>query len=90
MTDPMEALKARYRARCAIDLAALETLLNDDVRCGEALRRIAHSLHGSGGTFGFPDISDAAARVEEALIADGATTDAELETLAATLREAIS
>lgn len=32
----------------------------------ESIRRIAHSLRGSGGTFGFPEITEAAARVEEA------------------------
>jgi DNA-binding response OmpR family regulator len=32
----------------------------------DAIRRVAHSLRGSGGTFGFPEISRAAATVEEA------------------------
>lgn len=64
----MEALKARFRNRCAIELAALERLKSDGVRSGGELQRIAHSLSGAGGTFGFPAVSDAAAPVDEALI----------------------
>lgn len=90
MTDPMEAFKARFRDRCAIDLAALERLRKDSVRSGDELRRIAHGLSGSGGTFGFPAVSDAAAPVDDALIEGRPATAAELERLVATLREAIS
>lgn len=34
------------------------------------MRRMAHALRGSGSTYGFPDVTAAAARVEEASEAD--------------------
>lgn len=86
MTDPMEAFRARFRDRCAVDLAALEKLINDGVRSGDELRRIAHGLSGSGGTFGFPGVSDAAAVIDDVLI-DRPATDTELEGLIAALRD---
>lgn len=89
MTDPMEAFRARFRERCGVDLAALEKLMNDGVRSGDELRRIAHGLSGSGGTFGFPGVSDAAAAVDDALIDRRPATDAELEGLVAALRDVV-
>lgn len=86
MTNPMEAFRARFRDRCAVELAALEKLMNDGVRSGDELRRIAHGLSGSGGTFGFPEVSDAAAVIDDALI-DRPATDTELEGLIAALRD---
>lgn len=90
MTDPMETLRARFRDRCAIDLATLETLLSDGIRSGGELQRIAHGLSGTGGTFGFPAVSDAAALVDDALIEGRPTTDADIEKLITTLREILS
>jgi diguanylate cyclase (GGDEF)-like protein len=43
-----------------------------------SLRRIAHSLKGSGGTYGFPEISEAAARAEKAETPDLAARTKEL------------
>lgn len=86
MTDPMEAFRARFRDRCAVDLAALEKLMDDGVRSGDELRCIVHGLSGSGGTFGFPGISDAAAAIDDALIDRRPATDAEFEGLVAALR----
>lgn len=90
MTDPMEAFKARFRERCAVDLAALETLFRDGVRSGGDLRRLAHGLAGSGGTFGFPAVSTAAAAVDDALAEDRPATDDQLAALIAVLRETVS
>ncbi len=90
MTDPMEAFRARYRERCAVDLAALETLWNEGVRSGDDLRVLAHGLAGSGGTFGFPAISEAAALVDEALMDGRQATDADMTVLISVLRETIS
>lgn len=47
------------------------------------IRRVAHSLRGSGGTFGFPEISDAAALVEDA---SETQLDAALQDLLVVLR----
>ncbi len=56
-----ESLVARIDA-----LKAAENSLSDQsADAEESIRRIAHSLKGSGGTFGFPEISEKAALVEE-------------------------
>jgi HPt (histidine-containing phosphotransfer) domain-containing protein len=39
---------------------------------GEALQRLAHQLKGAAGGYGFAPITDAAARVEEALVSGAA------------------
>ncbi|MBW3660759.1 MAG: response regulator [Gemmatimonadetes bacterium] len=67
----MEELKSWYREQLVARIDALEAAsaaLREEV-AGEArgtIRRIAHSLRGSGGTYGFPRITEAAAQVEEA------------------------
>ena len=70
----MDDLKAWYREGLAARIEALEAARASH-RGGAAdaeasIRRIAHSLRGSGGTYGFPEISAAAAAVEEAEEAD--------------------
>ncbi|HLY11217.1 MAG TPA: response regulator [Planctomycetota bacterium] len=66
----MNELKTWYRDRLPARIAALEAARADLARPGtEALgsiRRIAHLLRGSGGTYGFPEITECARRVEEA------------------------
>src|SRR6185503_19910084 len=66
----MRELRAGYRNRLPTRIAALETALDgicrQDADAVEALRRIAHQLRGSGATYGFPEISQAARDVEEA------------------------
>lgn len=60
----MAGLRARFRLRAATDRdALLQALTTGDAA---ELRRIAHGLAGSGGTFGFGQISDAALALEEA------------------------
>ncbi len=48
----------------AID-SALQAYQQDDPEAEASLRRMSHSLRGSGGTFGFPQISTLAAAVED-------------------------
>jgi diguanylate cyclase (GGDEF)-like protein len=83
----MDDLKAWYREGLAARIealdAALTTLRSGAPEAHASIRRIAHSLRGSGGTYGFPEISAAAAAVEEARAADVASR---LEGLLATLR----
>jgi two-component system cell cycle response regulator len=67
----MEELKSWYREQLAARIDALEAASSAlrEGRSGEArgtLRRIAHSLRGSGATYGFPRITEAAASLEEA------------------------
>ncbi|MCH7886469.1 MAG: response regulator [Candidatus Marinimicrobia bacterium] len=65
----MDELKSAYiqslSARVKTLLATIKEMdiLGEVAR--EAIRRISHSLSGSGGTYGFPEISEAAAIVEE-------------------------
>src|SRR6185436_13525703 len=66
----MRELRVWYRDRLPARIAALEAartaLEARDPEALESLRRIAHMLHGSGATYGFPEISEAARRLENA------------------------
>jgi chemotaxis protein histidine kinase CheA len=66
----LEELKQQYRQALPDKVSTIKLLLQE-LRAGnkdavEKLRHIAHTLHGSGSTFGFPDISAAARQVEHA------------------------
>jgi len=77
----MEELRSLYRRALPARIGALESAraAADD----DAARRVAHALRGSGGTYGFPEISTAAAAVEDA---DDASLHARLDELIALLR----
>ncbi len=65
-----EELKAQYQQTLPEKISTIKILLQD-IRAGKAdtserLRHIAHTLHGSGSTFGYPEISTAAKAVEHA------------------------
>jgi two-component system, chemotaxis family, chemotaxis protein CheY len=63
----MNELQAMYRAALPDQVAALEAARAAGGSEADArIRRIAHTLRGSGGTYGFPHISAAAAAVEAA------------------------
>jgi two-component system cell cycle response regulator len=85
----MDELKSWYREQLSARIDALEAAGGAlrEGRAGEArgtIRRIAHSLRGSGATYGFPAITQAAAAVEEATEAD---LVARLQALLEILRE---
>jgi diguanylate cyclase (GGDEF)-like protein len=65
-------LKACYRQGLAARISALETcrqsLTEQAPDAIATIRRIAHTLRGSGGTYGFPEITAAARAVEEAAL----------------------
>ncbi|NBW11747.1 MAG: Hpt domain-containing protein [Caulobacteraceae bacterium] len=67
MTDPLAPLRARFRLRAAEDLTRLQALR----QAGDAaeLRRLAHGISGAAGTFGFPDLSEAAGRIDDDYVA---------------------
>jgi diguanylate cyclase (GGDEF)-like protein len=83
----MHDLKACYRQSLAARIGALEaarrSLREHGADAAGTVRRLAHSLRGSAGTYGFPEISLAAERVEEA---SEETIDAEVESLLGVLR----
>lgn len=66
----LEELKAQYHLSLAEKIRHIKALLQE-MREGkpdaiDQLRIVAHSLHGSGTTFGFPEITEAARKVEHA------------------------
>ena len=70
----LEELKEQYRQSLPDKISAIKALLQDiragKAEAGERLRLIAHTLHGSGSTFGYPEISLAARAVEHATPAE--------------------
>lgn len=62
--DPMDALRRRFRARALDEADQLERALAADDRL--ALERLAHSLAGTAGLFGYRRIGEAAAAVDGA------------------------
>jgi CheY-like chemotaxis protein len=74
--DPMKDLRAGFMKRVKKDAAALSDDrggLKDGSRLPSTLDRIkrtAHGLCGAGGIFGFADVSEAAADLEDAVIAE--------------------
>lgn len=72
--NKMDDLQQWYRDGLASRIQALQAakqeLLKGNPEVKESIRRIAHSLRGSGATYGFPQITAAGTELEEA--ADGA------------------
>ena len=63
--DRLRELRQRFIDRSRSDRDSLVAALAADDRL--ELQRLAHSLAGAGGLFGFPEISDAGQRLEDAL-----------------------
>jgi len=84
MTDPLAALRERFRARVADDRARLETLAAKGMQ-GDELRDLVHNLAGTAGMFGFPDVSAAAGEIDDQLAAGLATNATSLDRLRASL-----
>jgi CheY-like chemotaxis protein len=91
--DPMDDLRAGFLQRVRRDIAALSedrlALKHGNRLSGtlDRIKHIAHSLSGAGGIYGFAEISDAAAALEDAVIAEladpgpGQQTDVALDGL---------
>ena len=77
----MQQLRRHYIEALPARLAALETAWDEhrsEISGGtEGLRRLAHNLKGSGATYGFPDISEAARSLEELLLAESPDREAQ-------------
>jgi CheY-like chemotaxis protein len=84
--DPLDDLRAQFLQRVEKDAVALSErrlVLKDGNRLPDTLdgiKRIAHSLSGAGGIYGFAEISDAAAALEDAVIAELADSNASDQT----------
>jgi CheY-like chemotaxis protein len=74
--DPLVALRAGFRQRIRQDAAALSqhrAALKDGLAAAqtvEQVKHLAHGLAGAGGIYGFQALSDAAAAVEDAALAE--------------------
>ena len=74
--DPLDDLRAGFLERVKKDAAALSDhrlVLKGGSRLPDTLdriKRVAHGLSGAGGIYGFAEISDAAAALEDAVIAE--------------------
>jgi two-component system OmpR family response regulator len=74
VAHPLDALRAGFLLRVKKDVGTLKrlrTALGDGVDVANtltAIRQVAHGLAGAGGIYGFIEISDAAAALEDALV----------------------
>ena len=81
----MAALRARFIERCAADLSRLRTMAAKGELGGEEPRALVHSLAGAGATFGFPEVSTAAGRLDDAYVSGRIPSEAEVRALIAAL-----
>jgi HPt (histidine-containing phosphotransfer) domain-containing protein len=80
-------LAASFRERTAREAEALDGLAdrlstNDASGARSEIRRAAHKIAGTAGMFGFRDLSDAAARLEDLALSDAADEELVLPTRA--------
>jgi len=69
--DPFAPLRQRFLARCADQLAELKAIARQGGSSSgsdDPLVKLAHSLAGAAGTFGFPEISARASALETLLV----------------------
>ena len=81
----MAVLGDRFRERSLADASELERLgftidQAENAEAAETIRRIAHRLSGSAGTFGFPDLSEAAGQLEEVVLSAPPSSEVSAET----------
>jgi HPt (histidine-containing phosphotransfer) domain-containing protein len=81
----MAGLRVRFAARCAGDLTRLRELVAAGRIDSDDGRALAHSLAGAGATFGFPDVSTAAGRLDDAHAEGRTPSAAEVAALIAAL-----
>lgn len=85
MTDPIAALRSLFVERCRDDVRDIRRLR--DRSDMDALGAIVHRLAGAAGSFGFPDISRAALKVDQQIRYDREIPEADVERLLALLAE---
>jgi HPt (histidine-containing phosphotransfer) domain-containing protein len=80
--EALGRLRTRFVARAADDLAALRQHLGGEHMAPEPLRFLVHRLAGAAGTFGYRDVSEAAGRCEDDMLASSSHLEASLSRLA--------
>ncbi|RWD60538.1 MAG: histidine phosphotransferase [Mesorhizobium sp.] len=90
--DPFAPLRQRFLARCADQLGELQAVREALPGSDDTLVRLAHSLAGAAGTFGFAEISVRASELETLLIeqADGGSVRAALDALIAEIERTLA
>lgn len=88
MTDPLAALRARFRDRAIADREALERLARGDLASAE-LRRLVHNLAGTAGTFGYRSLSQAAMEIDDQMASGTGADPASLNRLSDRLNELV-
>jgi chemotaxis protein histidine kinase CheA len=91
--DRFASLRRTYAAQLGPTMEAIRrdwarVRKHSDLEAAERVRATVHRLTGSGATFGFPDLSDAAREAEDLLewiIADGRLADAGVDRIEASL-----
>lgn len=86
MTDPLEALRDRFRLRAVRDGERIKQLWAENAASDE-LRGLIHDLSGAAGIFGYPSVSDAARVIDDRHAADQAPDDDQIATLLNRLAE---
>lgn len=79
--DRLEALRLQFVDRCRKELIVIETFAHCDglePADRDDLTGIAHRLAGSGGTFGYPELSAAATQLEILLDPNATPADTDL------------
>ncbi|WP_421729228.1 Hpt domain-containing protein [Brevundimonas sp.] len=89
MSDPLAALRERFRARLNDDLERLRGLRAATGKEAE-LRMLAHSLAGAAGTFGYPALSAVAVTVDDRHASGERPTEAELDALETAIASVIA
>ncbi|PBB31200.1 histidine phosphotransferase [Mesorhizobium sp. WSM3868] len=91
-TDPFAPLRERFLTRCASQLAQLQAAREATPVPGSDVTKLAHSLAGAAGTFGFAEISVRASALETLLIeqAEGGDVRAALDALIAEIERTLA
>jgi HPt (histidine-containing phosphotransfer) domain-containing protein len=84
MNDLQQMYRNTLRRRIETLEAARDALASGDPEAEAAVQRIAHNLRGSGSTYGFPEITAAAEKLE---LADRDQCISELDALMDIIRE---
>lgn len=88
MTDPLAALRERFRVRAMADRTTLESLLQSDPE-GDEFRRLVHNLAGTAGTFGYTALSLAAIEIDDQMASGLPADPASVDRLKARLDEVV-
>ncbi|MBO0662148.1 Hpt domain-containing protein [Jiella sp. CQZ9-1] len=90
----LRTLTEKFRTSTLGDIERLHEIVRDtDSEVGprrDGMRRIAHSLAGRAGTFGFPKITAAAAELEDAIVAGQEDLEGLLQRLTAAVESELT